>query len=114
MKIRKGFVSNSSSESFICGRWNDKEYTPEEATAILQKMLDFYNDMEEQSVSFDNVFEVPRIATEEDIDLLSGWDIPRNRVEGQLLINSIDDNSIPYLLFGFIETKFGAERIHLG
>ncbi len=114
MKIRKGFVSNSSSSCFICGAWGNCKYSIEEITSILQKMLDFYNELEEQELSFDSVFETPKMATDEDIDNLDGWDVKKNRIEENILIYSSDDNSIPYLLFGMIEQKFNAERIHLG
>ena len=117
MKIRQGFVSNSSSSSFICGMWSPSscpKYTIEETITILQKILDFYNDLEEKHLSFDDVFETPRLATTEDIEFLKDWDVEKERVEGRILINSKEDNTIPYMLFKVISEKFHAERIHLG
>ncbi len=114
MKIRQGFVSNSSSEAFICGVWGGCKYNIKETIKILQKMLDFYNDLEDQDLDINDVFKAPKIATEKDIDLLDGWDVSESRVKDKLLIYSAEDNSIPYLLFGMIEQKFDADRIHLG
>ena len=114
MKIRKGFVSNSSSSCFICGLWGDNEYSIKEMIPILQKMLDFYNDLEEESLSFDDVFKLPEIATTEDFELLKNWDVDKKKVKGKILIYGKEDNSIPYMLHSIIETKFSADRIHLG
>ena len=113
MKIRTGFISNSSSSCFICGVYGENEYNIEEMIPILQEMLDFYNKMEETQYHFDDVFEVPRVATEEDIDHVSDFmNVPS--MHGKIIIMSTGDNSIPYELFEFIETKFNAKRIHLG
>jgi len=114
MKVRAGFVSNSSSEAFICGSWGKCEYNIEETVVILQKMIDFYNDMEKTDISYDQMFEMPKMADEKDFKLLEGWEIQKSRVEGKMIIYSVDDNSVPYELFGLIESKFNADRIHLG
>jgi len=114
MKIRAGFVSNSSSSCFICGKWGMCKYSIKETIDILQKILDFYNGLEEENLFFNDVFEKPRKAKKEDIKFLINWDVPENRTKGKTLIFSKRDNSVPYLLFGFIEQKFAAERIHLG
>ena len=114
MKIRAGFISNSSTSCFICGAWGDCKYNIRETIKILQKMLDFYNDLEDEHLDINDVFEAPKIATKEDIDHLDGWDVLESRVKDKLLIYSAEDNTIPYLLFGLIEQKFDAERIHLG
>jgi len=114
MKIRTGFISNSSTSCFICGSWGRMEHSVEEVKTILQKMLDFYNDLEDKSRSFDNVFKEPRVATKEDVDLLEDWDVPEDQVKDNILIYGADDNAIPWSLFTLIEQKFMAERIHLG
>jgi hypothetical protein len=114
MKRRTGFISNSSTSCFICAVYGEHKYNRKETVAILQKMLDFYNDLEGENISFKKAFMFPKKATKEDVDLLKNWDIDKSRVEGQTLIYSRDDNSIPWMLFGLIEAKFNAERIHLG
>lgn len=124
MKIRNGFVSNSSSSCFVCnpmGGISDyakdyKNYTVEEAKEILRKMLGFYNEILGEDLEFDKVFGDIKIAEEEDIKFLKEWDEHwvRERVEGKLLICSSCDNTIPYELFEFISTKFHAWREHLG
>jgi len=119
MKIRLGFVSNSSSSSFVCNYYRKKtEYTTEETKEILQKILDFYNDIYEQTLSFEKVFEEPYIGSQKDVDGLDdffGTEYPRHeRANGKIIINNQKENSIPHMLFGIIESKFNAERFHLG
>jgi hypothetical protein len=114
MKIRKCFVSNSSTSCFICGIYSDCKYSIEEIVEILKKMLNFYNDMEESSLSFDDVFETPRIAEKEDKKTLGYYNVSEDRVDNKILILGADDNSVPWCLFEMIEHKFNAERIHLG
>jgi len=124
MKIRNGFVSNSSSSCFVCNpmggikSWADgyKNYTVEEAREILQKMLDFYNHMCDKEETFNEVFGEIKLGDDEDVRFLLDWDEnwTEERVRGKLLITSACDNTIPYELFEFISTKFNAWRVHLG
>ncbi len=64
--------------------------------------------------AFDNVFKKPKKATKKDIEMLGDWRIEESRVKGKTLIYSNGDNAIPWMLFGLIEDKFNAERIHMG
>lgn len=114
MKIRLGFVSNSSSEAFLCST----DYSLAVTKGILINMLNFYNSMFNTELEFDEVFDEPRIFTTEDDDCLKSFGEPYESVGPekftQTLIVSCEDNSIPYELFDFIERKFQTNRIHLG
>jgi hypothetical protein len=119
MKIRNGFVSNSSSSCFVCQTGyccDNKNYTIEETEGILQKILDFYNEIFGEDENFSEVFGEIKIADEKDMDSLEyytrGWD--GDTIKGKILIYSCEDNSIPYEVFDIIENKFNAQRIHLG
>ena len=114
MKVRTGFISNSSTSCFICGRWGKLDYSIEEIVKIRKKMVDFYNDLEETNRTFNDVFEMPTMADEKDFDLLKGWDVAKKEIEGNILIYGASTNSIPYMLFEMIMQKFNAERVHLG
>jgi len=115
MKIRKGFVSNSSSSSFIC----QVDISPERALEILEKILSCYNDVFGIDRGFHDVFEVPFIAEE---GYLKDWIMDDHEYEnekirsapGKVVIESAGDNSIPYCLFELLEDRFDAIRIHLG
>ena len=108
MKIRSGFVSNSSSESFIC-RTKDSIESVEKQ---IKKLLSFYNEWEGRNLQYKKVYYVQKI-TEELIEDVKDFEyqVPE---DATLAINSVSDNSIPYELFEFIESKFNAYRVHLG
>jgi hypothetical protein len=112
MKIRTGFVSNSSSSSFICYR---PLVDANQASEILHDLWNFYRDFfdNEDNRGFDDVFRDPFISDgkayengdpgEKDV-----YEFPA----GALVIKSASDNSIPYLLHEWIEERFNAEGIH--
>ena len=111
MKVRSGFVSNSSSEAFIC----NSDHSPEETKDILKKMLSFYNEMFDRKVKFEEAFETPRFVEQEDIDFFKDWGYTLDEDNfSDVIILSESDNTIPYALFDFISFKFNALRIHLG
>lgn len=127
MKIRIGFVSNSSSEAFICGQYNYrdiKKYTPEEVEDILRKMLQLYVEVMEmhnpdnysKDYSFEHTFRDIRYITEQDVREMKDWDVEINRenIGKEVIFYSADDNSVPYGLFDLLERKFGTQRVHLG
>ena len=111
MKIRSGFVSNSSSSSFIC----DTHMSPGEVEYKLRELLDFYNKMFERCFEFEEVFEEPfrddtGIWKKEIEDYIAG----SIETKGKIIINSRSDNSIPWEIVDFIENLFNGYRIHLG
>ena len=111
MKIRNGFVSNSSSSSFIC----DTKMSVEEVRDKLQKIVEFYNDMTDERLMFDEVFHEPFVS--DDSYCNSSWAdhyYAMKESKGKIIIESAGDNSIPYLLMDFIESIFDADRCHLG
>jgi len=111
MKKRMGFVSNSSSSSFIC----DTKMSSEEAKDKLVILLDFYNEFNDEDLCFESVFDEPFIATKEYAESgLAKYHSGIATAEGKLVIESATDNSIPYSLFDMIESKFNATRCHLG
>lgn len=115
MKIRQGFVSNSSSSSFIC----HTKLSIDEVNEILQEMLDFYNKIYNDEKQFHDVFDYTRKLDTEDI---VNWNKDYGEYYckldeddiGAINIRSCYDNSIPYTLFDFICEKFNGHRIHLG
>lgn len=109
MKIRKGFVSNSSSSSFIC----DTDRPAEQIEKELRELLEIYNKLTNRAIPYEETFDNIYIGGKEDQDYLSSWDGDIN-VIGKTIINSKNDNSIPYELFDIIDTSYSARRIHLG
>ena len=109
MKIRVGFVSNSSSEAFICAT-NKSLYIIEEGLKLL---LDTWNKLSCEDLKYDEVFEVGM----GNKAMFSGWadtySIPHD-IEKRVVIESVNDNVIPYELFGIIEDVYKADRLHLG
>jgi hypothetical protein len=125
MKIRNGFVSNSSSEAFIC----DSKISLKEAKEILIKMLEFYNeiltgDKRFSIYGYNKVFQEPKFLTKEffeevlepyyDSEYSLKEKISYEEVKDKLIILSVSDNTIPFELFDIIQAKFAAQRIHLG
>ena len=113
MKIREGFVSNSSSSSFICRVNMDTN----EAKEILIKLLALYNGAMDTNYIYEKVFYDPYVGDkkyENELNKYYGTYQTIPKINGSLVINSASDNSIPYELFNMIESKFNATRIHLG
>lgn len=143
MKLRLGFVSNSSSSCFICNYYGDTKIlglvTVKMVKEKLETLLGGYNKLYESHLEFDQVFAKPKIASKADVKLIRQYfkydeerikERQRNQdilglmlgshlpdykpVDGRILIYSAGDNSIPSELFELIENYFDAVRIHLG
>ena len=124
MKIRNGFVSNSSSSSFICR----KKMTLSQAEDKLRMIIDLF----ESEYEFEKVFAQPYKGSKKYNEELKLWDylgkedrndkfdiLNPNRTQvkttiGRIIIDSADDNSIPYEMFETIEAVFDAIRLHMG
>ncbi len=111
MKIRAGFVSNSSSEAFIC----NSGHSIKETKIILQEIITFYNKMFADNLDYYDIFEDPKIATKEDIKMLDDYSYtPKPEDYTSVIIFSAGSNSIPYVMFEIIDKKFESWRVHLG
>jgi hypothetical protein len=87
MKIRNGFVSNSSSSSFVCST----EYSLAEVRAKLQFLIGAYNYlMDNEIYLFDRVM------------------IDQNKETGKVVITELYDNALPDSLYELIEDAFDA------
>jgi len=126
MKIRQGFVSNSSSSSFICS----STLSVKEAEEKLKAMVTFYNELYGTAHQFEDVFQKPFKITKdkkskEYLGYIADWIFGENPqyvrcvkekkdMNGKLIINGSEDNSVPYELFELIENFFSGTRVHLG
>jgi hypothetical protein len=110
MKIRKGFISNSSTSSFICG----KDITIEQATKIMKKVV------EASSILDLEFFEKDYTIFKADDIYGSGWDewygseIKMAVSEKRIIVEGVSDNVIPYELFDSMEYFLNAKRLHFG
>lgn len=127
MKTRQGFVSNSSSSSFICMK---DGMTVERATEIMDTLVDMYkviNDRSEYPFTSDD-YKIS-IADDEWLEEMEGWfECYRDgynyylgeglkdpqKFKGKIIIDSTCDNTIPYVLFDLMEQTFETKRLHLG
>lgn len=123
MRIRQGFVSNSSSSSFVCGA----DVTIAQARSLMTSIIEFdrkyaYTDIENEVVDFDVYFQPPFIADAAYVKFLKDYfdgctDCYEDTIKharGRVIIASAEDNSIPYAWFDVICSKLDATRLHLG
>lgn len=76
MKIRNGFVSNSSSSCFILNYYERDDYpnyTVEQIEENLNKMLDFYKDMFDRDLTYCGVFQTPKMIDDKELEWLCDW-----------------------------------------
>lgn len=114
MKIHNGFISNSSSEAFICNTTKTLEQIKEE----LEQILELYNKIVCARYSFEDVFEPLSVGNEGHKVCLEGYlsyyRIKMPVIVGKVIINSAGDNTIPFALLDLIEEAYDATRVHLG
>lgn len=114
MKIRTGFVSNSSSSCFIC----NTNFSVEEVTVRLSHIIREYYNIAGYPVPLLDQIATVTIADETNQEFLEEWSewYPelKNIKDGDILIRSVGDNSIPYDTFNKIESTFHAYKFHLG
>lgn len=95
MKVRSGFVSNSSSSSFIL---DASKYNVQQIKDYITKLLEAYSIITKDNLTFKDIC---KISEEDSIDRISNV---INRYYGEtishkgkiLLIDSTHDNSIPW------------------
>lgn len=113
MKIRNSFVTNSSSSSFIV-KSNIEDVDLFEIE--LRAFFDNYNVLMGTNLNFDDcvgdVYRYKHIDKRDKYWSEYSWETKEN--DGNVVINSAYDNSIPYELMNLIETKFNADRHHNG
>jgi hypothetical protein len=128
MKIRYGFVSNSSSSSFVCNYYESKylKYSSKDLNKVKTKLEIIFEAIKllglvrsglntNNSIKFSDIFKEPRKATESEItELNKDWNTNFKYNKEMFFINSASDNTIPSVLFDLIESEFTAERVHLG
>ena len=115
MKIRKGFVSNSSSSSFIC----DTKASLDKVREKLDLILECHNSLSGEHLTFEGTFCEPYYGSQNYDKELNDCGYMRQVYEcdttvGKVIIDSAGDNTIPYQWFEIIEFAFNGRRIHLG
>lgn len=109
MKIRLGFVSNSSSESFVIST----NKTPEEIRQELQAILDLHNRVKGQSLVFEEVFQEPFMGSTAYDEDMADWEYGI-KSQGKIVVESTYDNTIPWGVMEFMERTYDCRRYHLG
>jgi hypothetical protein len=135
MKIRSGFVSNSSSSSFICNRFvgeNGEYAIPFDEKEIERKLQVIFKFCFESGIlnakrweechgakpTYSAMFgRIAKLGKSDFIKFKKEWFEDDDYLKWNkymFVIDSAGDNSIPYEVFEVIKGLFNAERIHLG
>ena len=104
-------ITNSSTELFVL----DTDKTLAVVKEILQNAIDLHNKSMGTNLKFENVFKEPYFGSGN--EALDGWEgYYSSNIKNGVILRGIDDNSIPYWMWEFIESTFGysTERFHLG
>ena len=114
MKFRKGFVSNSSSSSFVC----DISLSPEKVVEQLHTILHHFGQIMDRDYEYSDVFGEVFSTSEEvpysEISYIEYCRATRGDLKDKVIIRSQGDNTIPYEMFDLIKNRFNAFRIHRG
>lgn len=117
MKVRQGFVSNSSSTSFYIDATRHPYYKVEEAIIRMLDLLNFCNDTNYGDIgSICTISEnVSRSEVSEKIKEFYGHDEAHMQLPEKIIaVDSVDDNSIPWAVQEFLCEVLGARRQHWG
>lgn len=113
MKIRSGFVSNSSSSSFIIAQ---KKYSLETIKNYISKLLEAENFIEKTNLSLDDIC---KVYEEDSVNQLNSmidkyWKEDHIYFEGKIIVvDSTGDNSIPWSIQEALE-NIAIQRQHWG
>lgn len=128
MKIRQGFVSNSSSTSFYI---DASKHSKEKVEQIINKLLDII--IFANNCNFGTIGSICSISEDDNIGSIKHHirmyhsydsksiivdeddEIGREKWPKKVIVvDSITDNSIPYSIQEFLEIELGARRQHWG
>ena len=108
MKIRNGFVSNSSSSSFVI---DDKNCDIDEVELFMEKLSEFYKENFESDYHNPDSYSVDKISKQDIDDEYSSYnDDDLNKI----VIHETSDNSFPSSYEDLICEKFDCRRIYHG
>ncbi len=131
MKIRNGFVSNSSSSSFVLDYHTDKKKditSLKKVKEILNKLVEMEK-LFNSKIKFEDIFnlnfDADNMGVEaKEIDIIKTrkeWEdnlytekTDFEKCKGKIIIHSAEDNSIPYWMKEFLEYKLNAKYWHWG
>jgi len=118
MKNRQGFVSNSSSTSFYI---DASKYSCEKVEGAIKRMLDLLSFCENSNSK--DIKSVCTIGKEDREAVIQGikefYDCDERKIDIHfpnkiIVVNSVDDNSIPWAVQEFLCEVLGAHRQHWG
>lgn len=106
MKIRSGFVSNSSSSSFILQQDYDYEYV----SKLVETLREQFNSLYKENFTQEDYMIFP--VTKEYIEKLKNLNVlrfVRSCTKGRLVISSTCDNSIPYQFIDILKCHLNCD-----